>query len=293
MVNTLTCLTFLAEHPTVICEESFSEMVYEESKHRAGIANEGNISNFVKMGYFSLRFSDMIARLISGMSVEDPNEEDEVKDDDDFDFLNTIENSQRSQSIEFESAFGGRNGLYVMHYARSNHANFNELSTLLPTISPQNPSDPILFIEYDNTKISENDLINDVTSSLEKQELKGERLFCIPSTKNEILALIPTEIPYRLKALIKIVKKDRTLKDVLEKWAKRTILSGIPPIRIGSTNKIIKDRLSTIFFQDESEWEYYWKKQGHIDLDELAKTNFSYYLGKEHGVFLKPLGYEE
>ena len=84
------------------------------------------------------------------------------------------------------------------------------------------------------------------------------------------------------------------LKDILEKWAKRTITSAIPPIRIGNTNKILKDRLSTIFFQDRSEWEEFLKKQGHLsDLDELAKTNFSYYLGKVHDVFLKPLGYEE
>ena len=127
----------------------------------------------------------MISNLISGMSIENPNEGDEVNKSDEFGFLDAVENKTRNQSTEFESAIGGRSGLYVMHYARSNHANFNELTTLLPTIPPENPSDPILFIEYDSSKISENDVINDVNSSLQKQDLKGERLFCIPSTKNE------------------------------------------------------------------------------------------------------------
>jgi hypothetical protein len=294
MVNTVICLAYSADYPVIICEESFSEMIPEETKQRATLAIGGNPSNFIKMGYFSLKFSDMISRLISGMPAEIPKEKDENKKDDDFGFLDGVENKNRNQSVEFESAIGGRSGLYVMHYARSNHANFNELTTLLPTISPENPSDPILFIQYDSAAIPESDLINDVNSSLEKQQLKGERLFCIASSKNEVLALIPTEIPDRLKALINIVKKDKPLKEVLEKWAKRTILSGIPPIRVGSTNKILKDRLSEIFFQDRSEWEEFLKKQGHLsDLDELAKTNFLYYLGKEHDVFLKPVGYEE
>ena len=293
MVNTITCLAFGADFPLIICEESNSEMIPEEIKQRAGMNYGSNPSSFIKMGYFSLKFSDMISSLISGMSVEDPNKRDGINESDDFDFLDAVENKNRNMSVEFESAIGGRSGLYVMHYARSNHPNFNELTTLLPTISPENPADPIIFLQYDSSAISENDVINDVNSSLEKQQLKSERLFCIESSVNEAMAIIPTEIPYRLKALIKIVQKERNLKEVLEKWAKRTILSGIPPIRIGSTNKILKERLSEIFFQDESEWEDHWKKQGYTDLDELAKTNFSYYLGKEHGVFLKPVGYEE
>ena len=122
--------------------------------------------------------------------------------------------------------------------------------------------------------------------------LKAERLFCIASSKNEALAIIPTEIPQRIKTLIDIVKKDKTLVEVLEKWAKRTILTGIPPIRIRNTNKILKEQLSKIFFQDEAEWEDYWRKRGFTDFEELAKTNFSYFLGSEHGVFLKPVGYE-
>lgn len=294
MVNTINCLAFSSDFPVIICEESFSEQIPEETKLRAVIAAGGNPSNFIRMGQFSLKFSDMISRLISGISAKNTKVGDDCRESDDLDFLNVDDSTMRNQSIEFESAIGGRSGLYVIHYARSNHPNFNELSTLLPTILPENPIDPILFIEHDPSTISENDVINDVMSSLEKQQLKPERLFCIPSTKNEITALIPTEIPQRLNALIKTVKKDRNLKDVLEKWAKRTIISGIPPIRLGNSNKIIKERLSTIFFQDESEWEEFVKKQGHSsDLDEMAKTNFLYFLGKEHGVFLKPVGYEE
>ncbi len=293
MVNTITCLAFSADYPVIICEESYSEMIPEEIKHRAVLANGGNVSNFIKMGYFSLKFSDMISKLINGMDAEKTKENDENNKGDDFNFLDAVENKNRNQSVEFESAIGGRSGLYVMHYARSNHPNFNELTTLLPTITPENPSDPVLFIHYDSSSISENEVINDVNSSLEKQELKAERLFCIASSKNEALAIVPTEIPQRIKALINIVKKDKSLKEVLEKWAKRTILSGIPPIRVRNTNKILKEQLSKIFFQDEAEWEDYWKKRGYTDFEELAKTNFSYYLGKEHDVFLKPVGYEE
>ena len=267
-------------------------MIPEGIKHRAVLANGGNVSNFIKMGFFSLKFSEMISNLINGMDVEKTEENDEKNKSDDFGFLDAVKNKVRNMSVEFESAIGGRSGLYVMHYARSNHPNFNELTTLLPTITPENPSDPVLFIHYDSSAISENEVINDVNSSMEKQELKAERLFCIASSKNEALAIIPTEIPQRIKTLIDIVKKDKTLVEVLEKWAKRTILTGIPPIRIRNTNKILKEQLSKIFFQDEAEWEDYWRKRGFTDFEELAKTNFSYFLGSEHGVFLKPVGYE-
>jgi hypothetical protein len=293
MINTINCFAFSSDYPVIICEESFSEMIPKEMKIRAGLNNGGNPSSFIKMGYFSLKFGDMISKLISGMRVKNTNEIDVEKNNDDFRFLDVVDNVNRNQNVEFESAFGGRNGLYVMHYARSNHANFNELTTLLPTITPENPADPIIFLQYDSTAISENEVINDVNSTLEKQQLKCERLFCINSSVNEAIAIIPTEIPLRLKKLIKIVQKERNLKDVLEKWAKRTILTGIPPIRIRNTNKILKEQLSKIFFQDEAEWEDYWRKRGFTDFEELAKTNFSYFLGSEHGVFLKPVGYEE
>ncbi len=294
MVNTINCLALSADYPVILVEESFSELIPEETKLQAGLATGGNPSNFMKMGQFSLKFSDMISNLISGSSGEKQNVTDEQKETDDFDFLDADEVTWRNQNIELESAIGGRSGNYVMHYARSQHCNFEELSTLRPSILPENPQEPSIFIKYDSSAISEGEVVNDVMTSMDRQDLKPERLFCIPSTVNEVYAVIPTDIPYRLKSLIKQVKKDRTLKEVLERWAKRTIISGIPPIRVGSTNKIIKERLSTIFFQDRSEWKDYVKKQGHSsDLDEMAKTNFSYYLGKEHGVFLKPVGYEE
>ena len=54
MVNTINCLAFAADYPVIICEESFSEMIPEEMKLRAGLATGGNPSNFMKMGQFSL-----------------------------------------------------------------------------------------------------------------------------------------------------------------------------------------------------------------------------------------------
>ena len=52
MVNTINCLAFSADYPVIISEESFSELVSQESKNRADLINGGFSSNFIKMGQF-------------------------------------------------------------------------------------------------------------------------------------------------------------------------------------------------------------------------------------------------
>ena len=193
--------------------------------------------------------------------------------------------------MEIESEIGGRNGLYVMHYSRTLEPNFEESAILKPGIQPSDPKDILIIAKYDSS-IPEDQVINDITAALERQQLTASRFYCMPSDKNELYALISTNVPYRIKNMINHVKGNKSLREVLERRYRKTILANVCPIMRGSEAKILKDRISKIFFQDRSEWEDYVKKQGHSDLDELAKTNWSYFLGKEHGVFLKPVGYE-
>lgn len=291
LVNTINSLSMLSNYPVIVANESFSEMIPEETRNKAELASNGNATNFIKMGQFSYDFGYIISQVLTGT-----NNQLTVADDksDDFDFLEVDNTAFRNQNIELESSIGGKKGLFSLHYARSKNTNFEELSILRPSISPEDPQDPNLFIRYDSSAISEDDVINDVMTSMDRQYLKCERLFCIPSSVNEVYAVIPTNIPYRIKTLINQIKKDKPLNEVFEKWAKRTIISGITPIRTSSTKKIIKSRMAEIFFQDKSEWKDYWKKQDHcVNLKELPKKNLAYFLGEEHGVYLKPLGYRD
>ncbi len=292
LYNIVNCLA-LMNGPIILVDENFGQSIPEEMKHRAEYCID-NPSNFYYTGQFSFEFACTLARLISG----DPSEKtsgnaDDEEREDDFAFLDATENEGRNQIVELESEIGGRNGLYVMHYSRTLEPNFEESSILKPGIQPSDPKDIIIIAKYDSS-ISEDQVITDITSALERQQLKASRFFCMASDRNETYALISTNVPYRLKNLINHVKGNKSLGEVLERRYRKTILASVCPIMRGSEAKILKERLSKIFFQDISEWEDYVKKQGHSsDLDELAKTNFSYFLGKEHGVFLKPVGYEE
>ena len=291
LYNIINCLALLSG-PIILLEENYGQSIPEEMKHRAERCID-NPSNFYYSGQFSFEFACMLARLISG----DPSEKTEASADDkgredDFAFLDATEDEGRNQIVELESEIGGRNGLYVMHYSRTLEPNFEESSILKPGVQPLDPKDILIIAKYDSS-ISEDQVITDVTSALERQQLKASRFFCMPSSTNETIALISTNVPYRLKNMINHVKGNKSLREVLERRYRKTIIANICPIMRGSEAKILKERLSKIFFQDKSHWEDYMKKQGHSDLDELAKTNWFYFLGKEHGVFLKPVGYEE
>ena len=291
LYNVINCLALL-NGPIILLEENYGQSIPEEMKRRAERSVD-NASNFTYSGQFSFEFACTLARLISG----DPSEKTEgiaenEEREDDFAFLDATENSARNQIVELESEIGGRNGLYVMHYSRTLEPNFEESSILKPGIQPSDPKDILIFAKYD-VSIPEDEVITNVTSALERQQLKASRFFCMPSDRNETYALISTNVPYRLKNMINHVKGNKSLREVLERRYRKTILANVCPIMRGSEAKILKERMSKIFFQDRSEWEQFIEKQGHSDLDDLAKTNFSYYLGKEHGVFLKPVGYKE
>lgn len=291
LYNVINCLALMSG-PVILVEESYGQSIPEEMKRRAGYCVD-KPSNFNYSGQFSYEFAYTLAKLISG----DPPEKTEgtkgnEEREDDFAFLDATENKGRNQIMEIESEIGGRNGLYVMHYSRTLEPNFEESSILKPGIQPSDPKDILIIAKYD-CSIPEDQVINDITSALERQQLTASRFYCMPSSTNETYALISTNVPYRLKNMINHVKGTKSLREVLERRYRKTILANVCPIMRGSEAKILKERMSNIFFQDKSHWEDYMKKQGHLDPDELAKTNFSCYLGKEHDVFLKPVGYEE
>lgn len=290
LYNVINCPA-LMRGPVILVEESYGQSIPEEMKRRAERSID-NPSNFIYSGQFSYQFACTLASLISG----DPQEKakssgNNENREDDFAFLDAAEQSARNQIMEIESEIGGRNGLYVMHYSRTLEPNFEESAILKPGIQPSDPKDILIIAKY--SSIPEDQVINDITAALERQQLTASRFYCMPSDKNELYALISTDVPQILKNLINRVKGSKSLKEVLERRYRKTILANVCPIMRGSEAKILKEHMAKIFFQDRSEWEDYMKKQGHSDLDELAKTNFSCYLGKEHDVFLKPVGCEE
>jgi hypothetical protein len=96
-----------------------------------------------------------------------------------------------------------------------------------------------------------------------------------------------------LKELIRFIKKDKPLNEVMEKVCKKTILSNIPPIRRGYENKILKERMSKIFYPEKSDIEMLAKSLGFsMDWDELIERNLLFYLAEE-GVYLRPIGQQE
>jgi hypothetical protein len=253
------------------------------------LAARGDPSKFYKLSQFNLEFSCKIARLLSGISEKEPEE----KPGDDLSFLDLDCEALRNQSLELETAIGGRQELFVMHYARSQNNNFEEMGILKPTIKAECPSDPIALVEYNSQKTSEDEVGNALITSFERQDLKAEKMVFLPSDHNELTVLIPSKVPSILRDLIRYVKKDKELQDILEKWAKKTILSNIPPIRRGYENKILKNRMSQIFFNDKSESMDLAKSIGFsMDIDELKDRNFLFYLAEEEGVFLRPIGGE-
>lgn len=293
LINTINGVALSSFNPIIIATEDYAELVPEDTRIRARLAACGDPSKFYIKSQFSMELSCKIARLVSGLSKTEKNKNDENEGEDELSFLDAEDEVIRNQSVELETAIGGRQELFVMHYAHSQNNNFEEMCILKPSIKPECPGDPLVFVEYNSSTMSEDEVGNTIRSSLENQDLQPERLFFMPSDHNEIIALIPTKIPERLKNLIKYVKKDKNLSDVLEKWARKTILSNIPPIRRGKENEILTDRLNKIFYQDKSEVEDLAKTLGFsLDLDELKMRNLLFYLAEEEDVFLRPIGGE-
>lgn len=182
----------------------------------------------------------------------------------------------------------GKSELYVMHHSRSRNNDFEQMGILKPSIQARCPGDPVVFIEYQST-LSEDDVACQILSSMDNQQIRPERLCFLPSDHNSVTAIIPTKIPQKLNDLISYVSKDKPLNVTMKKWATKTILTNIFPIQRGSENRILKDRLDKIFYDDKSEVETLAKTLGLAqDPDELKERNLLFHLA-EHGVFLKPL----
>jgi len=275
---------------TIISREEFAESVPMDTRIRAREAAGMNPSKFYITAQFSMKLCNRLAQIISGVPYSESKQE--TKDDeDDLGFLDAEESSTRDMSVELESAIGGRPELFSLYYGHTKGNNFEKLAILHPSVmTTEYPGDPLIFAGYD-ASLSEDEVGSAIMTGLEMQGLKPERIFFTPSTKNEIIALIPTSIPDRIKDLIRLVQRDKPLKDVMEKLAKKTILSNVYPIRRGFESRIIKERMSQIFYHDKSDVEELAKKQGSSSSwDELVERNLLFYLAEKHGVYLKPIG---
>lgn len=275
--------------PTIILREEFAESVSMDTRIRARDAAGMNPSKFHITAQFSMKLCNRLAQIISGVPYSEFKQESK-DDEDDLGFLDAEESSTRDMSVELESAIGGRPELFSLYYGHTKGNNFEKLAILHPSVmTAEYPGDPLIFAGCDG--MSEDEAGNAIMTGLEMQGLKPERIFFTPSTKNEIIALIPTSIPDRIKDLIRLVQRDKPLKDVMEKLAKKTILSNVYPIRRGFESRIIKERLAQIFYQDISGVEELAKKQGSsLSWDDLVEHNLLFYLAEKHGVYLKPIG---
>lgn len=273
----------------ILVNEDFAESTSLETRNRAESAVGMNPSKYHVCGQYSMEFCNRLARIISGAPEYDCDKG--TKDgEDDLEFLDVKESNHRNMSVELESAIGKRPEFYCLHYSHSQKINFEELAILRPSVMPSsNPGNPLIFVQYDASQTSEEEVSSSVIMSLEAQGFKPERMFIMPSKTNEVVALIPSGVPPRLRQLLRLLAKEKPLKEVMENVAKRTILSTIPPIRIGSERRILQDQMSKIFYDDKSEVETLAKTLGlGQDLDELKERNLLFHLA-EHGVFLKPL----
>ena len=276
---------------TIILREEFAESVPMNTRIRAREAAGMNPSKFYITAQFSMKLCNRLAQIISGVPYSESKQE--TKDDEDeLSFLDAEESSTRDMSVELESAIGGRPELFSLYYGHTKGNNFEKLAILRPSVmTTEYPGDPLIFAGFNALQMSEDEAGSAIMTGLEMQGLKPERIFFTPSTQNEIIALIPTSIPDRIKDLIALVQRDKPLKDVMEKLAKKTILSNVYPIRRGFESRIIKERLEQIFYHDKSDVEELAKKQGSsLSWDELVEHNLLFYLAEKHGVYLKPIG---
>lgn len=288
----LNCIYSLAmlRAPVVLVNEDFAESTSMDTRLRANNASGMNASKYYIDGQYSMDFCNKLARIIGGLPEKECKQEAEDNEDD-LGFLDVKESNFRNMSVELESAIGKRPELYCMHYSHSQKNNFEELAILRPSVKPSSDiGSPLIFVEFNASQISEDEVGNAIISSLEMQSLKPERIFFVPSTKNELVALIPSGIPPRLKQLIRHLTKEKPLKEVMEKVAKRTILSSIPPIRIGCERRILNEQLANIFYSEKSDLETLAKSLGFsMDWKELAEHYLLFHLAEEHGVYLRPV----
>lgn len=287
-LNILYALAITAPHPVILVNEDFAESTSMGTRINAQNAAGMSPSRYYISAQFSFEFCNRIARIIGGT----PENNDAEKDNgDDLDFLDSNETNQRNMGAELEGALGNRAELFTLYYGHLASNDFQELAILRPSVMPSDPQDPIIFAEFNVSKMSEDEATNEIMTSLEMQNLRPERIFFSPSSKNSIIALVPSALPNRIHELIRQVERDKPLKDVMVKIAKKSLLSNIPPIRIGNENRIVKEGLEKIFYSEKSEVEDYIKSLGlAMSWDELAERNLLVNLAEKHDCFIRPVG---
>lgn len=288
-LNILYALALSATSPVILVNEDFAESTSMNTRIMARNAADMDPSKYYITSQFSFEFCNRLSRIISGMPKNNNNE---IKDGgSDLDFLDSNETNQRNMSVELESALGRRAELFTLYYGHSASNDFQELAILHPSVMPTDPQDPIIFAEFNSSKMSEDEAANAIMTSLEMQGLHPERIFFSASSLNSLIALVPSALPNRIQELIKQVERDKPLKDVLVKISKKSLLSNVPPIRIGNENRIVKEGLEKIFFSEKSDVESYIKSLGlAMSWDELAERNLMVSLAEKHDCFIRPVG---
>lgn len=289
-LNILYALVLTATSPVILISEDFAESTCINTRAMAQNAANMDPSKYYITGQFSWEFCNRIARIIGGIPEEIRNNE-EKEDEDDLEFLDSNETNCRNMSVELESALGGRAEIFTLCYGHSTSNDFQELAILHPSIMPKYPQDPIIFAEFNAALVSEDEVTNGIMTSLEMQSLRPERIFFSASSSNSLIALIPSALPKRIQEVIKQVERHKPLKEVLVKIAKKSLLSNIPPIRIGNEKRIIKDGLEKIFFPEKSDVEDYVKSLGlSMSWEELAERNLMVNLAEKHDCYIRPVG---
>jgi len=272
--------------PLVLLPENFAT-IPADVKSRAQTAANGRASNFHVLSQFFLELFFKLSKLIGGLTEAEPEQEK-----DDLSFLNVEEGIVRNQSCELEAAIAGRQELFTIHYSPcfSKKCNWEKIATITPMIQPVEPRDVIALVEYDHLKYSEDDIQNHLKSSFNRQELAIERFLYLPSNFNSVTVWIPSEVPASFIQLVKYVKGNKNLNDILEVWLRKAVLSSLPPILKGREKKILKQRMGQIFLQDKFELEELAKAKFAMSYDELVKRNILFWLGENEGVYLRPIG---
>lgn len=288
IINAIYSNAVASFQPVVLIPENFAS-IPEEVIRRAEVAAGGRPSNFYILCQFFLELNFKLSRLIGGLD-EGNTEEDE----DELSFLNVEEKQVRNQSSELEAAIAGRQELFTAYHSPcfSKKCNWGKMATIAPMIKPVEPRDIIVLVEYDYLSYSEDDIQNHLKSSFDHQELQVERFLYLPSDTNALTIWIPTEVPAAFKQLVRYIKGEKPLKDVLEKWAKHGILSNLPPILRGRETKILKNRMNQIFCRDKSELEDIARSKYAMSYEELVKRNLLFWLAENEDVYIRPVGGE-
>ncbi|MHC1567682.1 MAG: hypothetical protein ACXQTD_08275 [Candidatus Syntropharchaeia archaeon] len=286
LINAIYVNAVASFQPLVILPENFAP-IPEDVVERAGLASGGKPSNFYILSEFFSEFNFKLSRLIGGLNESLP-----LEAEDDPLFMDAENSRVRNQSCELEAAIAGRQELFTIHHSfcTSGKCNWGEMATVSPLIKPVEPGDVIALVEYDPSTCSEDQIQSQLKSSFDNQELQIERILYLPSCTNALTVWIPTEVPHVFRQMIDHVKGNRSLRRVLESWARHGIISSLPPVLRGRETAILRERLNQIFLHDKSELEELARSRFALPYEELVKRNLLFWLAENEGVYLRPVG---